>query len=175
MKRIAFFIIGVLTLFSLFITLLFIDATQVEVLTVDPLTTKTLTFNLSEGDIFSGSLAISGGANNDINFWITDPQGNTILNLGRISQGTSFEFTAKNSGAYTLHFDNSFSIFSAKQVSLSYDIKHSFINNFILLIILGIISICVIIAVLMLILHRKKTPKEPPQQYQLQPFKNYLI
>ena len=149
-------------LIIIFLSILSVKATEVEVLIVDPLSWKTLTFNLDEGDIFSGSLAISGGANNDINFWITDPHGNIIVNLGRVSQGTTFEFTAKSSGAYTLHFDNSFSIFSTKQVNLSYDIKHpSYINNSILFIIIGIISICIIIAIILTILSRKKTPKEP--------------
>jgi len=159
MKKDNFIQSGVLIIL-LSIILLSVNATEVEVLIVEPLSRITLTFNLNEGDIFSGSLAISGGANNDIGFWITDPHGNIIVDLGRISHGTTFEFTAKSSGAYTFHFDNSFSIFSTKQVNLSYDIKHPSINDSILLIIISIILICIIIPIILVILRRKKAPKE---------------
>jgi hypothetical protein len=82
-----------------------------------------LVFNLDQGDNFEGSLSISGGWGNDINFWVTDPQGNTILNLGRVSGGTTFQFDASMSGGYTLHFDNTFSWFSSKIITLSYNIE----------------------------------------------------
>lgn len=63
---------------------------------------------INSRDKFTSSLSISSGTSNDIDLWITDPLGNTIVNLGRISQGTTFEFTAQKSGVYTFHFDNSF-------------------------------------------------------------------
>jgi hypothetical protein len=80
-----------------------------------------LSFNLDTGHKFSGSLSISGGAD-DIDFWVTNPVGAAILNLGRISHGASFEFTANNDGAYTLHFGNAWYWWSGKIVTLSYDI-----------------------------------------------------
>ncbi len=98
---------------------------QVQQFSVDPGYSLLWTANLSEGDKFSGSFSISGGSGNDINFWITDPTGGVILNQGRISQGTSFAFTAATSGGYVLHFDNSFSLFSGKAVTLTYDITSS--------------------------------------------------
>lgn len=89
----------------------------------------TLAFNLDSGQTLSGSISISGGSGNDVNFYATNPQGATILNSGRVSGGTSFSLTAESSGAYTLHFDNSFSIFSSKTVTVSYDVKSPSIIN----------------------------------------------
>ncbi|KPV64702.1 MAG: emp24/gp25L/p24 family/GOLD [Candidatus Bathyarchaeota archaeon BA2] len=70
---------------------------------------------------FRGSITVSGGGN-DIDFYITDPNGNTILRYDRATQ-TSFSFTASTTGTYTMHFDNSFSIISSKSVTLSYSIS----------------------------------------------------
>ena len=85
----------------------------------------TLTFNLNNGDQVSGSISVTGGSGNDINFYITNPTGGQIYNAGRVSGGTSFSFTADSSGAYILHFDNSFSLLSSKQVTASYDVTPS--------------------------------------------------
>jgi hypothetical protein len=82
----------------------------------------TLTFNLNNGDKVSGSVSVTGGGGNDINFFVTNPSGAQIYNAGRVTGGTSFTFTADSSGAYILHFDNSFSLLSSKQVTVSYDI-----------------------------------------------------
>lgn len=96
-------------------------ASHVETMTVSPSSSQLFWINLDDTDKVTGSFSISGGSGNDINFWITNPQGGKILDFGRVSQGTSFEFTAQVSGAYTLHFDNGFSLFSSKVVTLSYD------------------------------------------------------
>jgi hypothetical protein len=85
----------------------------------------TLTFNLNNGDSVSGSISVTGGSGNDVNFYISDPTGGQIYNAGRVSGGTSFSFTANSSGAYILHFDNSFSLLSSKQVTVSYDVSSS--------------------------------------------------
>lgn len=98
-------------------------ATQTESTTVNAGEQRIMTFNLNEGDKFSGSLSITGGGGNDVDFWVTDPNGNTIVNSGRVSQGRTFDFTAQRNGAYSLHLDNGFSIFSSKYVSVSYDIQ----------------------------------------------------
>lgn len=97
-------------------------ASQMEILHVDPLTMLTFTVNMNAGDSFVGSLSISGGSGNDVDFWIKNPSGDTIADLGRVHEGTSFEFSAARSGAYSLNFDNSFSLLSSKSVTLSYDI-----------------------------------------------------
>ena len=98
-----------------------VDTAEVRTITVSPFTTETLIFSGFAGDTFRGSLSISGGSGNDIDFWITGPRGNTVVNLGRVSGTATFAFTAKESGPYTFHFDNTFSWFSSKTVSLSFD------------------------------------------------------
>ncbi len=96
------------------------NAAHVESIQADALSTSMLTVNLKSGQRFSESLSISGGGGNDIDFWVTDPVGATIVNLGRVSQGRSFEFTANKNKAYTLYFGNTFSWFSSKTVYLTY-------------------------------------------------------
>ena len=73
-------ILGITTVLFLTIIVSCANASEVEIVTVEPSTKKMLIFNLDKGDKFSGSLSISGGANKDINFWITNPSGNTIVN-----------------------------------------------------------------------------------------------
>ena len=77
---------------------------------VNPLSCETLTFNMSYGQIFAGILWNCNTYEKSIDFWVTSPEGTTILNLGRVSQKNKrFEFGAFQDGIYTLHFDNSFS------------------------------------------------------------------
>lgn len=111
---------------------------KVDQFSVDPAHTIVWTANLGQSDQFSGSMSISGGSGNDINFWVTDPAGSVVVNQGRVSQGTSFAFTASMSGGYTLHFDNSFSLFSGKLVTLTYDITLSVVTN-LTVVVLGMI------------------------------------
>lgn len=100
----------------------FVQAVQTENVNVDVLSSRALVFIFSEKVDFRGSFSVSGGSGNTIDFYVTDPDGNRIVNLGRVSQ-EEFEFTTQNSGAYTLYFDNSFSWFSSKVVTLSYDFE----------------------------------------------------
>jgi len=95
---------------------------DVQNLVVQPGQAYTVAISLTNGDQVTGSLSITGGSGNDVNFWVTDPSGATIENLGRVSQGGSFQFSAVQSGGYTLHIDNSFSILSSKQVTLTYNV-----------------------------------------------------
>jgi hypothetical protein len=122
---------------------------------------ETVSFNLDTGQQFTGSLAITGGSGNDINFYVTNPQGATILNDGRVSQGTPFQFTAQSSGAYTLHFDNSFSILSSKEVVLTYNVSLptiAGINFELFLTIIAVVFILVIVIVILAVrLNRRKT------------------
>jgi ribosomal protein L40E len=103
------------------ITFATVYASEVQTVTIDPLSQTTLTFNLNEGQKFSGSLSITGGSDNDINFWITDPFGNRIVDSGRVSGGRSFEFTTIGDGAYTLHFDNTLWL-TTKTLTLTYEV-----------------------------------------------------
>ena len=102
------------------------------------------TVGLSAGD------KVSGGSGNDINFYVTDPDGNTILRYDRATQ-TSFSFTASTTGTYTLHFDNSFSWFSSKSVTLDYTITKPILGLapelfYLLVIIVVIVIVAIIVA-----------------------------
>jgi len=99
------------------------NAATVQQCTANAGSACTLTFNLNNGEKVSGSISISGGSANDINFYVTNPAGAQIYNAGRVTGGTTFSFTADSSGAYTLHFDNGFSLLSSKQVTVSYDVS----------------------------------------------------
>ena len=145
----------------------FANASQIESYQVSPGQIETVSFNLDSGQQFTGSLAITGGSGNDVNFWVTDPQGTTVLDQGRVSQGTTFEFTAQSSGAYTLHFDNSFSLLSSKAVVLTYDISAPTvfgIDSGLLLTVIGVVLILllVIVALAVAIHRRKRTSNNPP-------------
>ena len=90
---------------------------------VPPLSCETLTFNMSYGKIFAGILWNCSTYEKSIDFWVTDPNGDTILNLGRVSEKSKrFEFMAFQDGIYTLHFDNSFSSQTTKNIDLMYEI-----------------------------------------------------
>ena len=99
------------------------EAAQVETVDVSPGYIQTIVFNLEKGDKFKGSLSVAGGSGNDVNFMVKDPDGDPIIPDRRVAEGWNFEFNANSNGAYTLYFDNSFSVFSSKQVSISYDIE----------------------------------------------------
>lgn len=147
-------------LLSLILAFAIVQASQVKTVQVSPLSEATLVFNLDDGDKFAGSLSITGGGGNDIDFRITDPQGTTVLGLGRVSQGRTFEFTAQASGAYTFHFGNTFSLISSKTVTMSYDISKPILGGGFdsnsLLIIIGVIIIVIVIVVLAVGLSRRK-------------------
>ena len=90
--------------------------------TVPALSSTTQKLNLNAGDSVSGSLSVVGGSGNDINFQVTDPNGNTLVSYSRVT-GTSFSFSASMTGTYTMTFDNSFSLISSKSVTLNYSVQ----------------------------------------------------
>lgn len=61
---------------------------------------------INTGDTIEGNVTIWGSFSNEMYFSITDPQGNTILNLGLIEDANKFNFTAGTTGTYTLNFTN---------------------------------------------------------------------
>ena len=131
---------------------------------------------MNNGVKLTGSLAISGGSGNDIDFWVTDPLGATILNLGRVHQGATFEFTSQKSGAYTFHFGNTFSLLSSKTVNLTYDVGISVfgIDLVTFLVIIAVI-LAIMLVILAIVLSRRKRkskvnqPPPPPPSNPQQP------
>ncbi len=130
-------------------------ATNIESVNIPPSSEKLLTVNLTQGDNFRGSISVSGGCSSAVNFWVTNPEGSTILNMGQIKQGTTFEFTAQDSGAYIMHFDNSFSLFSTKAATLSYDISHAIFDIGVISILVTLIIVVVIVALVVVLLRRQ--------------------
>jgi hypothetical protein len=161
-------ITGIGTILFLIVGSSLVSASNVEVVQVSPLTERMLIFNLIGGLQFSGLLSISGGSGNDIDFWITDPQGTKILDLGRVSVGRSFEFTTQASGAYTFHFSNTFSWFISKTVSLTYNVGILQLGGagfgFLLILLAAIVIIAVVIIVLAIVITRGKKTSKANQQ-----------
>ena len=133
-----------------------------ETFTVSPLQEVVRTAGLSEGDKVSGSITVSGGTGNDIDFHVTDPNGNTILRYDRATQ-TSFSFTASTTGTYTMHFDNSFSIFSSKSVTLDHTITKAILGLAPELFFLLVIIIVIIIVAVVAFALKGRKPATPPQ------------
>jgi ABC-type phosphate/phosphonate transport system permease subunit len=125
-----------------------------------------LSFN--QNDYVSGSIVVTGGASDAINFYITDPKGNNVVSYDDVTQ-KSFSFTASTTGNYTAYFDNREGLF-AKSVTFSYSDKAAALglpqDTFILLLTIIIVIIAVVIAVVIAVLlllrqRRKETPKAP--------------
>jgi hypothetical protein len=76
---------------------------QVETFTVLPGRTTMWKINLDDKDYVNCSFG-----DEEIYFYVTDPYGVTILDLGLVSGFKYIEFTAQGSGEYTLHFENRF-------------------------------------------------------------------
>lgn len=81
-----------------------------------------ITVSLPKNGKIIGSFVVIEGGNRDINFWITyEPRKSSEVAYVIKSRVTSFEFsfTAPYTGEFYLGFDNSFSWFTSKTVSLS--------------------------------------------------------
>jgi hypothetical protein len=89
---------------------------------VPPLSSLHLKVSLSPGlgpmGGCGGLIYIKGGSGNDINFRVIDPQGKTILDLGRISNEKEFYISPDETGNFTIIIDNEFSVFSSKEVDV---------------------------------------------------------
>lgn len=101
------------------------------------------------------------------------PQGTTIVGLGRVSQGRTFDFTAEQSGAYTFHLGNTFSILSTKTVSMSYDITHPFLGgingNSLLIPIIAVLIVVVLVVVALAVALTRKNPHSKHTHHRHQP------
>lgn len=89
--------------------------------TVQPQKEHVITLSLHGTDSVSGSFSVASNNETGINFYISDPQGKTILTYNNVLQ-RSFTFTAESTGNYQLHFDNSLSSAYSKTVALNYNI-----------------------------------------------------
>ena len=104
-------------LFSIFLLILIIPTVYAflwsESINIEPHGRESLTFNRTYGKIVDVRIwSINGTSDDSINIWVTNPNGDTILNLGNVrvtDHSKDFEFRTWQNGVYTLYFDNSFS------------------------------------------------------------------
>ena len=111
-------------------------------------------YDLPAGTMFNGSISTTG----TIRFWVSDPNGVQIVNLGLIDHEANFGFVAQPAGNYTLNFENDLP--NPIQVKFSYETNPEIpTNNYttIPLIYLTIpIAIAVIGSVMIICLVRRK-------------------
>jgi len=137
-----------------------------QIFLVPGLQITTTTFSLNRGDRVSGSINVTGVFNNDVNFNITDPQGNIVVNLNHVIQ-SDFSFIAPSAGVYTMFFDNMRGLIQ-KTVTVDYSVTHSVVGlpqqTFTVLIIITIIII-VFIAIIgwLLLNYSKKESQTAPK------------
>jgi len=129
-------------------------ASTTESFVVPPLSSYTLTGNLFTGDILHFHVSVISGTNNGIDLQVSDPAGNIVVSDSIISE-YEYTFVAGLWGSYTFKFDNSFSIFSSKTVTFTYET----ITNVILI---GTIIILIAIIISVFLIYRRH--HKPPQQ-----------
>ncbi len=117
----------------------------------------TTTLSLNKGDYVSGSIVVTGGITSDVNFYITDPDGNNVISYSQVTQ-TSFSFSAQTTGTYTLFFQNLGLL--TKNVTLDYNIKASIIglpqDTFIISLVASILAVIIAVSIIILAIRRKK-------------------
>jgi hypothetical protein len=153
-KKILASIIVIIVLFS-FVAL---AACTSQTFTVPGLQTTTTTLNLNKGNVVSGNVNVSGGVGNDINFYISDPNGNNVVNLSHVTQ-SSYSFTAQSTGTYTVHFDNTIGLLQ-KSVTFTYNTTPSVLglpqDTFIEILSIIIVAIAVAAVIVLVLSHRGK-------------------
>lgn len=68
--------------------------------------------------VIEGYFNVEGG-NKDVGFRVKAPSGSYLENIDKVSNRHEFHFTVHEGGPYTLYFDNGFSTFTSKQVTLA--------------------------------------------------------
>jgi hypothetical protein len=90
---------------------------------LQPLKDRIITLNLKETDSVSGSFSVVSNDETGINFFVTDPYNNTILQYDNVFH-RDFSFTAESEGSYQMRFDNSLSSAYSKTISVNYNVTH---------------------------------------------------
>jgi hypothetical protein len=137
-----------------------------EIFTVPYRQENTRTVELKNGDIVTGFLNVSREDYTyyrDINFYVTNPDGNTILRYDR-TQTVNFTFTATLTGTYVMHFDNSYEYNYDKTVELDYTVKSpekpaTLPDIFYIILAVIVIGVVIVITVVLLLRRRKTNPK----------------
>ena len=113
--------------------------------TVPPESEVTRSLSLHENDRVSIGFSVVGESANGLNFYVTDPNGDTVLRHEGVGQ-KSLSFLVEMAGTYILHFENSHSS-GDKMVTLNYDIEHLIMGMpqtmFLVLIIVGVLVVAI--------------------------------
>ena len=90
---------------------------------VQPQKQHVIPIGLQETDSVSGSFSVVSDDDTGVDFFVIDPENQTILRLDNIKQ-RSFSFIAQATGNFKLCFDNSISSDYSKTVALNYSVTH---------------------------------------------------
>jgi hypothetical protein len=109
------------------------------------------TLNLATDDHVQVRFTVTGQATNVLDFYITDPNGNTMATFGTTGN-VNYHFVCSQEGEYRLHFSNVAST-EDKLVSLDYEVQHFIFGMdqmlFLLLIVVGICVAAVAVFIVM--------------------------
>ena len=110
---------------------------------VPPQQQQIIPITLNSGDSASGSLVVNGRGN--VDFWISDPQGNNVTTY---SGQTEFSLDANTSGTFAFHIFN-LSTDASVSVTLNYNVVYEIFGMpqemFILLVIVGVALLMIIV------------------------------
>ncbi len=115
---------------------------ETENFTVPPKNKVTKPLNLQEDDRVAISFTVIGQTTSALDFYITDPSGDTVVRHESVGQ-KSFSLHATASGVYTFHFDNS-DFLEEKMVTLNYDVQHYILGipqTFFYVLVIAVISV----------------------------------
>jgi hypothetical protein len=84
--------------------------------------TQTATVTLNKGETLSGDIYLSDRQGKDINFQVTDPNGDSIVQYDYVTS-KSWNFVATKNGTYILSVYNSSPVLASKDVTLTYYVK----------------------------------------------------
>jgi len=82
-----------------------------------------LQFALPQGTTFNGTISTTGS----LRFFVSDPNGREIVNLGIIDKNKTFSFVSLQSGTYLLNFEND--LHNTIQVTFSYETNPELQSN----------------------------------------------
>jgi hypothetical protein len=107
--------------------------------------------NLAADDHVQIRFTVTGQGASVLDFYITDPNGNIMINFGATGN-VNYAFVCSQEGGYKLHFSNVVSA-GDKLVSLDYEAEHYILgmqqNLFLTLIVVGICMAAVAVFILM--------------------------
>ncbi len=140
-----------------------------QTLTIPANGTQTAYLTLNQGETLSGEISASDNQIKDINFRVTDQNGNSVIHYSQMTS-SSWNFVALKNGTYTLTIDNSSPVSSSKTVFLTYYVSVSSgsggsLDSFLFPVIVVGIIIGVVVLVVVLLVTRLLSKYKPSTKY----------